>query len=1189
MVDHLETSTGLSPTGLTAYDTIVFLLTSGNVLSSKDQRNAIANYIQGGGSFVGVHSAAETMIGWDWFDTLIGGRPAAGRNGSQLTGGTVLVHDRFHPASTVLPERWNVSEHWLAFDLTPGVHTLALLQRSADMPGYNIGAAQFDQPIAWTHRPFGSRSFYTSLGHNPDLWADPLMIKHVVGGIAWAGRAWQKQGGEHPGIPSGHLPVDTRARSLLAKEGRMMADDDGTATNDAAYEKDTLYNFQQGEQPMSIAIAPDGRVFIVVRNGELQIFNPATSTISTAARWNVTNSNEDGLLGLGLDPDFENNGYIYVYWSPVHETSPTQNILSRYKMTGDTVDVSSEKRLLRINTQRLACCHSGGNIKFDSHGNLLLSVGDNTYQTGWAPTDDRPGFYVLDSQKSAANTNDLRGAINRIRPTEDGYEIPPNNLFPGDDLHRPEIYAMGVRNPFRFSIDPHTNNLYWGDVGPDETAPNPARGPLGMDEINQLKFDEPGNYGWPYCIGPNLPYVKFDYSTQQSTGVPFDCENPSNLSPNNNGAKTGLPPSRPAMVYYNYGPSKDWPQFDAADPSKAAGRCIVAPFFYRYDHPFIAPGAPYRLPPYFDNTLFAADWFRDQIRLLKFDENANILSVTPAFTSFTWLSPMDIEVAPDGSLYIVEFGQGFDLKGARLSRLRYMGVASPIHCQVYGTPLAGPRPLEVGFTSWGSSTSDGLDMTFAWDFNSNGTVDTYEPHPHYVYTVAGVHVATLTITTAASTKSCTIPVDVASEGNTAPDVRVVFPPQGGVFTWGDEVDFKVAVFDAEDGSTEDGGISCSTVQVIPGLGHCPSPSSPCHEHNSITYYDCQATFGPLIDEHSWEKFYYLVEGIYPDHGGLNGAPPLTGIGWSQIMPSVWQTEFYDDKSSPYLLERPTADPVGGETEVYNITDGDWLRYDNWNLFNIDSIRIRAYSSQRAYVDVRIGSLKGRRIATVPITPTAPQEFTDFVAPIEDTNQWFLVDMKAAQTVSRVLLDPGRRPFDYCRGYMLYASLDGVTWGNPSLVPLAFSVATYPYATAQTGTANVSASFTGLVDIKLKTPVSARYLKILQTGTSPATWSISELTVFDDKDKALRRDGWAARASNSVYDLPPRSVFDADTRSIWMLGEPQRPGNVSLFFTFRGETKGATDLVVLNYHTFNGGGISTTQHPVGWLPPVTLEF
>ncbi|GAQ79676.1 carbohydrate binding protein [Klebsormidium nitens] len=234
-------------------------------------------------------------------------------------------------------------------------------------------------------------------------------------------------------------------------------------------------------------------------------------------------------------------------------------------------------------------------------------------------------------------------------------------------------------------------------------------------------------------------------------------------------------------------------------------------------------------------------------------------------------------------------------------------------------------------------------------------------------------------------------------------------------------------------------------------------------------------------------------------GGLNGAPPLTDIGWSQSMPSVWQTKIYDDKSSPYISERPTADPIRGETEVYNVTDGDWLRYDNWNLFNIDSIRIPAYSSQRAHVDVRIGSTRGRLIATVrDHTNVAPQDFTDFVAPIQDhTNQRFLVDMKAAQTASRVLLNPARRPFDYCRGSMLYALLDCVTWGNPSLVPLAFLVATYPYATAQTGTANVSASFTGLVDLKLKTQASARCLEIRQTGSSPATWSISELTVFDD--------------------------------------------------------------------------------------------
>jgi hypothetical protein len=67
------------------------------------------------------------------------------------------------------------------------------------------------------------------------------------------------------------------------------------------------------------------------------------------------------------------------------------------------------------------------------------------------------------------------------------------------------------------------------------------------------------------------------------------------------------------MVYYNYGLSQDWPQFNADDPTKAGGRCVVAPFFYRYDHPVMAPDAPYKLPQFFDNTLISADWFRSII------------------------------------------------------------------------------------------------------------------------------------------------------------------------------------------------------------------------------------------------------------------------------------------------------------------------------------------------------------------------------------------------------------------------------------------------------------------------------------------------------------------------------------------------------------------------------------------------
>ena len=91
--------------------------------------------------------------------------------------------------------------------------------------------------------------------------------------------------------------------------------------------------------------------------------------------------------------------------------------------------------------------------------------------------DERPGRSPWDSQKSAANPNDLRGKIYRIHPEADGtYTIPKGNLFPpGTPGTRPEVYVMGNRNPFRISIDQKTGYLYWGEVGPDavENQRNP--------------------------------------------------------------------------------------------------------------------------------------------------------------------------------------------------------------------------------------------------------------------------------------------------------------------------------------------------------------------------------------------------------------------------------------------------------------------------------------------------------------------------------------------------------------------------------------------------------------------------------------------------------------------------------------------------------------------------------------------
>ena len=112
---------------------------------------------------------------------------------------------------------------------------------------------------------------------------------------------------------------------------------------------------------------------------------------------------------------------------------------------------------------------------------------------------------AFDARRSAGNTNDLRGKLLRIKVKPGGgYTIPRGNLFaPGTPRTRPEIYAMGLRNPFRFDVDPKTDQVYMADYSPDADQPDPERGPAGHGRW--MVIDKPGNYGWPYCVTPDHP------------------------------------------------------------------------------------------------------------------------------------------------------------------------------------------------------------------------------------------------------------------------------------------------------------------------------------------------------------------------------------------------------------------------------------------------------------------------------------------------------------------------------------------------------------------------------------------------------------------------------------------------------------------------------------------------------------
>ena len=240
-----------------------------------------------------------------------------------------------------------------------------------------------------------------------------------------------------------------------------------TAPPAPAFRKEVLAN--QLDEPIQLSVAADGRVFFGERHGAVKVWDPQTLATTTLVRLEVFTGSEDGLLGLVLDPGFLTNHWIYLFHS---QPGVLENQVTRYTVENDGIGLASKKVLLRIPTLAKKPNHSGGGLGFDASGNLYASTGDYTFHSdsnGFSPLDVRPGREVHDSQRTAANSNDLRGKILRIHPEPDGtYTIPPGNLFPpGTAKTLPEIYIMGCRNPFRFSIDEKTGWLFWGDVGPD--------------------------------------------------------------------------------------------------------------------------------------------------------------------------------------------------------------------------------------------------------------------------------------------------------------------------------------------------------------------------------------------------------------------------------------------------------------------------------------------------------------------------------------------------------------------------------------------------------------------------------------------------------------------------------------------------------------------------------------------------
>ncbi len=727
-------------------------------------------------------------------------------------------------------------------------------------------------------------------------------------------------------------------------------------------------------EPMTLAVLPDRSVLHTSRDGTLRLTDAAGNT-AVAGRLDVYSHDEEGLQGVAVDPGFAGNRFVYLYYAPRLDTpagdAPADgsasdfapfdgvNRLSRFVLRTDgTLDTGSEKKILDVPATRGLCCHVGGDIDFDAAGNLYLSTGDDTNpfaSDGYTPIDERASRNpAYDAQRSSGNTNDLRGKILRIKVNADGsYSVPSGNLFPpGTARTRPEIYAMGFRNPFRMSVDKATGTVYVGDYGPDAGTANASRGPAGQVEFNRVT--RAGNFGWPYCTGDNDAYVDHDFTTG-GAGATFDCGAPKNTSPRNTGL-TDLPPAQPAWIPYDGG---SVPEFGSGSESPMGGPV------YRYDP---NSASDVKFPEAYDGDFFAGEFGRRWIKRVEAGGDGTVQSIN----AFPWSGTqvMDMAFGPDGALYVLDYGTGYfngDANSA-LYRIEHItGGHAPV-AQAGANTTSGKAPLTVTFSSAGSSDADGDALTHAWDFGDGATSTAADPT--HTYTADGQYTATLKVTDSTG-KSATASVHI-TVGNTAPSVRIDLPTDGRVYDFGAAIPFKVTVTDPEDGA-----IDCAKVKVTFIIGHDS------HGHPQTSATGCTGTLQTLADgEHDPNaNIFGVIDAEYTDNGA-GGQPALTTHDQHITQPSHRQAEHYGDSSGVQVVEHAPAH--GGRT-VGHIENGDWISFRPYALDNATAFTARVSSAGTGgTIEVRAGSPAGTLLGTATVPVTGGWEtFQDVTAALSD--------------------------------------------------------------------------------------------------------------------------------------------------------------------------------------------------------------
>lgn len=629
-------------------------------------------------------------------------------------------------------------------------------------------------------------------------------------------------------------------------------------------------------QPTSVEFAADGRVFVAEKSGLIKVFSSLSDTTPTTfadLRTKVHNWADRGMLGMALDPDFPTRPYVYALYTynkePGNPTVPRwpdgcpsppggyqdgcvgTGRLSRLQAAGNTM-TGAEDVLIEGWCQQFST-HSVGSLAFGPDRTLYVSGGEGAGfreadygqfgGSSGSPTPKNPcgdppagvggtqtpptaegGALRSQDLRTGGDPVELSGSILRVDP-DTGDALPDNPLHADADPNARRIVAHGLRNPFRITTRPGTNEVWVGDVGSGK-----------FEEVNRLANPTGAvpNFGWP-CYEGAIRNGTYD---NKNLNI---CEN--------------LYAAAGTVTAPHYAYSHGT-QAAATDPvglcestsgTANAGSSISGVTFYG--------GGAY--PDKYDGALFFADYARGCIWAM-FEGTDGQPDPASRTVIANGVTPVELQIGPDGDLFYADIATG------TVRRLEYFGGNQPPTARATATPDSGPLPLTVSFDGTASDDPEGGPLSYAWDLDGDGTYDdSGAAKPTFTYETAAEYAVRLRVTDGEGATDVLDEPLVVSPGNSPPTVKIASPLSTLKFKVGQRISFSGSATDPEEGPLPAAALSWNLV-----IHHCTSGGN-CHEHADETFPGVAS--GSFVAPDHGYPFYLELRLTATDSGGRKGA------------------------------------------------------------------------------------------------------------------------------------------------------------------------------------------------------------------------------------------------------------------------------------------------------------------------------